>query len=91
MASFSNPRENLVQFTFANGNTVSIAFHEFSYSDKGETTAELAAWNNDRDIPLSDNDDVRGHMTIEEVLEILNQASTNTIPIRKGLHRDGGF
>ena len=32
------------QVTFSNGYTLSVAFSEHSYSDQGESTAEVAAW-----------------------------------------------
>ena len=32
------------QVTFSNGYTLSVAFGEHSYSDQGESTAEVAAW-----------------------------------------------
>jgi hypothetical protein len=37
------------QITFGNGYTLSVIFGKSSYSDQGETTAEVAAWNGDRD------------------------------------------
>ena len=30
--------------TFSNGYTFSVSYSEFSYSDQGESTAEVAAW-----------------------------------------------
>ncbi len=32
------------QMTFANGCTISVIFGKYTYSDNGETTAEVAAW-----------------------------------------------
>jgi hypothetical protein len=32
------------QVTFSNGYTLSVSFSEHSYSDQGESTAEVAAW-----------------------------------------------
>ena len=32
--------------TFANDCTISVMFGKHTYSDEGETTAEVAAWNN---------------------------------------------
>ena len=37
------------QITFGNGCTISVIFGKSSYSDQGETTAEVAAWNGDKD------------------------------------------
>ena len=36
---------NGFQMTFANGNTISVMFGPYTYSDSGKTTAEVAAWN----------------------------------------------
>ena len=33
------------KMTFANGNTISVMFGPYTYSDSGKTTAEVAAWN----------------------------------------------
>ena len=35
------------QLTFSNGCTISVIFGKHTYSDGGETTAEVAAWNSD--------------------------------------------
>lgn len=35
------------QMTFANGCTISVMFGQYTYSNSGETTAEVAAWRND--------------------------------------------
>jgi len=37
------------QITFGNDCTISVIFGKSSYSDQGETTAEVAAWNGDKD------------------------------------------
>jgi hypothetical protein len=34
------------QMTFENGCTISIQFGKHTYSDQGQTTAEVAAWDN---------------------------------------------
>jgi hypothetical protein len=34
------------QMTFENGCTISVQFSKHTYSDGGETTAEVAAWDN---------------------------------------------
>ena len=33
------------QLTFENGNTISVMWGDGTYSDRGQTTAEVAAWN----------------------------------------------
>jgi len=35
--------------TFSNGYTISVSFRERSYSDQGETTAEVAVWHSKED------------------------------------------
>ena len=37
------------QMTFANGCTISVQFSKGNYCDEGETTAEVAAWNSNKD------------------------------------------
>jgi hypothetical protein len=34
------------KMTFSNGCTISVIFGKHTYSDEGQTTAEVAAWNN---------------------------------------------
>lgn len=34
------------KMTFSNGCTISVVFGKYTFSDGGETTAEVAAWNN---------------------------------------------
>ena len=48
------------QMTFANGCTISVVFGKYTYSDNGETTAEVAAWNGNGDW-MTWND---GHWTV---------------------------
>ena len=67
------------KITFNNGNTVSVQFGSGTYSDDGQTTAEVGAWGPDGEwIKLGKYDDVKGHCTPEEVLEIMNQIANNT-------------
>ena len=66
------------QIRFDNGYTVSVQFGRGTYSDQGETTAEVAAWSPEPDQPwvkLSDHDDVRGHCSPEDVLYIMNMVA----------------
>jgi hypothetical protein len=42
----NNEMHHGFQMTFENGCTISVQFSKGSYSDKGETTAEVAAWDN---------------------------------------------
>ena len=42
--------------TFNNGCTISVMFGKYTFSDGGETTAEVAAWNGDGDWMLFQED-----------------------------------
>jgi len=46
--SFSSTSKGF-QMTFSSGYTISVSFSEFSYSDQGETTAEVAVWHSKED------------------------------------------
>jgi hypothetical protein len=65
---------------FANGYTVSLAMGDGIYSsgnqDDGYSSVEVAAWDADgKWIKLSDNDDVIGWQSAEEVLAIMNKVA----------------
>ena len=75
------------QMTFANGFTISVVFGKYTYSDEGETTAEVAVWDkdgfwyvlNDEDnhmslIKLTSGSDVMGRCTADLVASIMNLA-----------------
>ena len=64
--------------SFENGNTISVQFSQFNYSD-GETTAEVAAWDTDGEwINLSDNpgDDVVGWQTTDKVADLIQKVKS---------------
>jgi hypothetical protein len=44
------------QMTFENGCTISVQFGKHTYSDAGETTAEVAAWDNKGNWLMFDED-----------------------------------
>jgi hypothetical protein len=44
------------QMTFENGCTISVQFGKHTYSDAGETTAEVAAWDNKGNWLMFDGD-----------------------------------
>jgi hypothetical protein len=44
------------QMTFKNGCTISVQFSKHTYSDAGETTAEVAAWDNQGNWLMFDED-----------------------------------
>jgi hypothetical protein len=73
--------------TFDNDVTVSVMFGKHSYCDSGETTAEVAVWDNDGNwyilneddnhmslIKVYDGSDVIGHCTSNMVAFIMNLA-----------------
>ena len=75
------------QMTFANGFTVSVVFGKHTYSDAGETTAEIAVWDedgywyvlNEEDnhmslIKLPSGSDVMGRCTADLTASIMNLA-----------------
>ena len=72
-----NSYSNGFHITFKNGCTVNVQFGEGSYSDGGETTAEVAAWDQDGNwIKLSDHDDIRRYCSPDEVLGIMNKVAS---------------
>jgi len=65
---------------FGNGNTISVVFGKGTYSDQGETTAEVAAWDSKGDwmlfqngkwIIIEQNSEVMPRCTPEEVAEMI--------------------
>ena len=69
-----NEYHNGFHMTFENGYTISVQFSKTNYSDGGETTAEVAAWDSDRKwVKINKHDDVQGWCSPNEVLEIMNQ------------------
>ena len=77
------------QMTFSNGCTISVIFGKYTYSDGGETTAEVAAWNSDGDwmvyeedrlpfdqwIVLEDGTEVMPRQTADEVANLISTLS----------------
>lgn len=75
------------QMTFDNGATVSVMFGKYNYCDQGETTAEVAVWDQNDDwyifneednhnslIKVDSGSDVIGHCTSNMVASIMNLA-----------------
>jgi len=65
---------------FGNGNAISVVFGNGAYSDQGETTAEVAAWDskgdwmlfqNEKWITLEQDHDVMPRCTPGEVAEMI--------------------
>jgi hypothetical protein len=85
MKAFKTVGENVdgdegFHLTFGNGNTISVIFGKYSYSDQGETTAEVAAWNNNEEwmlfqdgkwIIIEQNSEVMPRCTPGEVAEMI--------------------
>ena len=70
--------------TFANGNTISVMFGPYTYSDSGETTAEVAAWNEEgywmlfqdgKSIVVETGSEVMARQTPEQVAEMISELS----------------
>ena len=69
------------QMTFANGCTISVQFSKGNYCDEGETTAEVAAWNSNKDwmfwngdnwVVLTDGaTDIMSYQTADEVANLI--------------------
>jgi hypothetical protein len=70
------------KMTFANGNTISVMFGPYTYSDSGETTAEVAAWNEEgywmlfqdgKWIVVETGNEIMPRQTPEQVAEMMNE------------------
>lgn len=68
--------------TFANGWTVSVQWHVGAYADPSGTdsrtcrTAEMAAWDSDRNwYTFADGDKVAGYRTPEQVVAFMNEVA----------------
>jgi hypothetical protein len=71
------------QMTFDNGCTISVQFSKYNYSDQGETTAEVAAWNGNGDWMMWDGNnwnvltngdtDVMPRQTTDDVAGLISE------------------
>jgi hypothetical protein len=71
------------QMTFGNQFTISVQFSQHNYSDQGETTAEVAAWNSNGDwmvyngdnwVVLTNGDtDVMSYQTTDDVARMISE------------------
>jgi hypothetical protein len=71
------------QMTFENQFTISVQFSKHNYSDQGETTAEVAAWNSNGDWFYFDDNkwniienkdtDVMSHQTTDDVARMISE------------------
>ena len=55
------------QMTFDNGATISVMFGKYNYCDQGETTAEVAVWDQNGDWYILNEED--NHMSLVKVGE----------------------
>ena len=75
------------KMTFTNGFTVSVVFGKYTFSDEGETTAEVAVWDkdgfwyvlNEEDnhmslLKIPSGNDVIGHCTADLTASIIDLA-----------------
>lgn len=76
-AAFNMPMPKGFHMTFANGNTISVQWKEDNYCDDGQTTAEIAIWNDDGVwINMTEDNTVIGWQTPEQVVEWMQKASS---------------
>ena len=68
------------QMTFENGCTISVQFSKHTFSDGGQTTAEVAAWDNqgnwlmfdeDKWVEIPDGSDVIAYQSSGEVAKLI--------------------
>ena len=68
------------QMTFENGCTISVQFSKHTFSDGGQTTAEVAAWDNqgnwlmfdeDKWVEIADGSDVMSYQSAGEVAKLI--------------------
>lgn len=79
----NNEWQHGFQMDFANGCTISVQFSKNNYSDQGETTAEVAAWNGNGDwlnwndidwIVLTEGEtEVMSHQTPDDVAKMISE------------------
>ena len=79
----NNEFQHGFQMTFENQCTISVQFSKHNYSDQGETTAEVAAWNSNGDwmiwngdnwVVLTNGDtDIMSHQTTDDVAMLISE------------------
>ena len=70
--NFHITRNSGFHITFQNEWTVSVQWHDGSYSDLGKTTAEIAAWDKDNNWHDFGMDTVKGYVSANEVSEFIS-------------------
>ena len=78
-----------IQMTFANGNTISIQWHELAYSSNriagikikdGCVSAEVAIWDeNSMWVTMSNGDRVAGWQDADQISKLIQMASTMSV------------
>ena len=64
------------QMTFENGCTISVQFGKHTYSDQGESTAEVAAWDNQGNWLMFDGEK---WFEIEDASDVMARQSANEV------------
>jgi hypothetical protein len=64
------------QITFANGYTISVIFGKHTYSDNGETTAEVAAWDKNGNWMLYSDEK---WVVLEDFIEIMPRCTADEV------------
>ena len=64
------------QLTFSNGCTISVVFGKHTYSDGGETTAEVAAWNSDGNWMIYQDE---GWIELEYEIEVMPRQTADEV------------
>jgi len=67
------------QMTFGNQFTISVQFSKHNYSDQGETTAEVAAWNSNGDWFYFD--DNKWNIIENKDTEVMSHQTTDDVAI----------
>ena len=70
------------QMTFSNGCTISIVFGKYTFSDGGETTAEVAAWNSEGNWMLFQEDRLPFDQWIvlpEDEVEVMSRQTADEV------------
>jgi len=69
------------QMTFSNGCTISVMFGKYTFSDEGQTTAEVAAWNSDGNWMLFQEDRLPFDqwIVLENEIEVMSRQTADEV------------
>jgi len=72
---------DVFQMTFSNGCTISVIFGKYTFSDEGQTTAEVAAWNSDRKWMLFQEDRLPFDqwIVLENEIEVMSRQTADEV------------